>query len=1476
MLDRGKFHTLTMVNWNGFFARSFDLDDMVTTLSGGNGAGKSTVMASFITALIPDQTLLHFRNTTEAGSSSSSRDKGLHGKLKAGTCYSAIEVVNSRAQRLIYAVKLQQIAGRDKKVDIKPIIIKGLPIYIKAADLFVQAQENGSAKVRTINELKEYVQSIAGVQYMTPTSVTDYHADMFEYGVLPKRLRTQGDRGKFYRLIEASLYGGISSTITKSLREYLLPQNAGVKKAFQDMESALRENRMTLEAIGITQRDRNLFKHLISQTTDYVAADFVRNANQRKDQLTQAVSLRRGIQEAQNFLAQEQQQLDVVNEELEILQEDETNFEIDFQSASDHLQLAQSAMRQQEKIERYQEDLLELTEKLEEQQMLVEEMDEQNIEAQGQLEYFEEEADSLKSQLADYQQALDVQQTRVLQYQQATQALDKARDLSQNSELNVEDAQQLASELEIEQAQLTESLLSLKHKFDMAQAAQAQFDQALALVHEISGDNVTSAEAVDIAKGLLAQAEEHKALVSEYDLLVSQYQNLHNEQRNYEQAQALVSQYQGLFSNALDNEEDIESARISHQETLDDLDYKRQDISDELRELTEKSQRLGEQVKGFEKQIPEWITANDALDKLIEQTESVSIEASFLDSQSLISAMQQVLDAERDAVGKRDATSTRCDEVDAEIECLAQPGGIQDPRITEIAYKLGGVVLSEIYDDININDAPYYSALYGPASQSIVVNSFDDIAEKLNKIEDCPQDLYLIQGNPSVFVDACEATHEFEQALCVQVSERQMRFTQYPQVPVFGSAAREERLEQLYTEKETLNSTLANLSFDAQKLARLYQRYTNFMAEHIRVAFENDPELERDELQERIDILQAQTSEKQTQLQQIESQVDKAQQGIQLLNRIQPMAMLLGESHIEEKVAELQQRLSGMQLAKDFMAKFGTKLEKLAEIQTALYADPEQSNALKEELNEKDQQLQESKRLAFALADLIERRHHFSYQDALELVEESSEFKEQLKQKLINIEAQRNQQRTKVQQLQAQRGQDQQILASLKSAQQAKQDTLEEFQHELSELGIHFEPLAVENAEQRKEQLHEQLATVRQHRSEQEKAQTTCELKIKDLLKEMKQGSEAYKALRIIVVQVKRSLAKVFSLVRYAQLEKRLYKRELTLLKPDQLRSMSDKALGALRQAVADNETLRDALRASEEAGKPEKKVQFYLVVYQHLKERIRQDIIQTDDPVEAIEEMEVELARLTHELTQREQRLAISSDSVASVIRKTIQREQNRIRLLNQGLQQIGFGQVKGVRLAVSIRETHLTLLDSLVAKESQHQDLFTDINLSLSEAMAKLYQRLNPQIDVGQRSAQTLGDELLDYRNYLELSIEVNRGSDGWLRAESGALSTGEAIGTGQAILLMVMQSWEEESRRLRSKDILPCRLLFLDEAARLDTKSIATLFELCGRLHMQLLIAAPENISPENGTTYKLIRKISGNKEQVHVVGLKGFAQ
>jgi len=134
-VERGKFRSLTLINWNGFFARTFDLDELVTTLSGGNGAGKSTTMAGFVTALIPDLTLLHFRNTTEAGSTGGSRDKGLHGKLRPGVCYAVLDTINSRHQRILVGVRLQQIAGRDKKVDLKTFSIQGVELSVNPTAL---------------------------------------------------------------------------------------------------------------------------------------------------------------------------------------------------------------------------------------------------------------------------------------------------------------------------------------------------------------------------------------------------------------------------------------------------------------------------------------------------------------------------------------------------------------------------------------------------------------------------------------------------------------------------------------------------------------------------------------------------------------------------------------------------------------------------------------------------------------------------------------------------------------------------------------------------------------------------------------------------------------------------------------------------------------------------------------------------------------------------------------------------------------------------------------------------------------------------------------------------------------------------------------------------------------------------------------------------------------------------------------------
>ncbi|MCG3736330.1 chromosome partition protein MukB [Vibrio cincinnatiensis] len=1469
MIERGKYQSLTMINWNGFFARTFDIDNLVTTLSGGNGAGKSTTMAAFITALIPDQSLLHFRNTTEAGSSQASRDKGLYGKLQPGACYAALDVVNSRHQRLLFVVKLQQVAGRDKKVDIKPFVIQGLPSHIKSTDILVESVSDNHARVRQLNEVKEALSGIEGAHFKVFGSIVDYHSQMFESGVVPKKLRNSSDRSKFYRLIEASLYGGISSAITRSLRDYLLPQNGGVKKAFQDMESALRENRMTLEAIKNTQADRDLFKHLITESTQYVAADYMRHANERRIKVEQTLSLRQELFAARETLIEQNRLLNRVHEELEMLVEQESALEQDYQGASDHLQLVQNALRQQEKIARYQEDLEELNIRLEEQLMVVEEAQERVMMAEEQATMAEEEVDSLKTQLADYQQALDVQQTRALQYQQALQALDKARQQLNDPTLSAEVAHARISELNAQQEQKTSELLAVKHKLDMSSAAAEQFERALSLVKSVVG-NVDRSQAAEQAKTILRQAQEAQQRVQNEQPWLEQQRDLHYRIEQQNLVQQRVNDYHKQHQVLLSEEDSLDLERERHQALLESLELSQEALREQRSQQRRLEQELHSEIARCESIAPTWIQANDALAVLREQS-----GAELSDRQSVMSEMQSLLEREKVQSLEKDKLAQRRAQLDSEIERLASPGGSNDPRLKGLADTLGGVLLSEIYDDITLDDAPYFSAMYGPARHAIVVSDLSGIKEKLVELDDCPEDLYLIEGDIDAFDDSSIDVEELAGAVCVQLNDRQMRYSRFPELPLFGRAAREQRLEQLRLEREEIVEAHAKAAFDSQKLQRLYSSFNLFVAEHLQCAFEADPEQALLTAREKRNQVLRQLTELENQEQQQRSQRQLSKQALSTLESIAPNWRLLAENTLQERLIDLNDKLKHLSQAKAFLAQHSQTVGQLQALASALEVDPEQFDALEQQYQQADLALQNLKSQIFALSDLYERRQHFAYSDSVDLLSQSSELSEQLKAKLIQAESLRNRSRDELKQAQAQLSQYHQVLASLKSSHQAKLETVQEFKQELQEFGVQADEGALSRALQRRDDLHERLHSSRGRKSEYERTITSTEVEMKALAKRMKKVEKEYQDLRTFVVNAKAGWCSVLRLARENDVERRLHKRELAYLSAGELRSMSDKSLGALRLAVSNNEDLRDALRLSEDNAHPERKVLFYIAVYQHLRERIRQDIIRTDDPVEAIEEMEVELARLTEELTQRENRLAISSDSVASIIRKTIQREQNRIRMLNQGLSNIAFGQVKGVRLNVKVRESHEILLSGLVEQQVQHKDLFESTRYTFSEAMAKLFQRVNPHIDMGQRSPQVLGEELLDYRNYLELSVEVNRGSDGWLQAESGALSTGEAIGTGQSILLMVVQSWEEESRRLRSKDIVPCRLLFLDEAARLDAKSIATLFELCERLDMQLLIAAPENISPEKGTTYKLVRKVFKDHEHVHVVGLRGFA-
>lgn len=285
--------------------------------------------------------------------------------------------------------------------------------------------------------------------------------------------------------------------------------------------------------------------------------------------------------------------------------------------------------------------------------------------------------------------------------------------------------------------------------------------------------------------------------------------------------------------------EELEALHEELEERIGALQQTVAEASEQRMALRQELEQIQASIKTLNLRAPRWIAAQTSLTQLCEQSGE-----QFEASQQVTEYMQQLLERERESTVERDEVGARKRAVDDEIERLSQPGGAEDPRLNALAERFGGVLLSEIYDDIGLEDAPYFSALYGPSRHAIVVPDLSLVREQLENLEDCPEDLYLIEGDPSSFDDSVFTVEEMDAAVLVKTAERQWRYSRLPELPLFGRAARENRLEALHNERESLAERFATLSFDVQKNQRLHQSFSRFIGQHLGVAFEDDPEAE--------------------------------------------------------------------------------------------------------------------------------------------------------------------------------------------------------------------------------------------------------------------------------------------------------------------------------------------------------------------------------------------------------------------------------------------------------------------------------------------------------------------------------------------------------------------------------------------------------------------------------------------------------
>lgn len=688
---------------------------------------------------------------------------------------------------------------------------------------------------------------------------------------------------------------------------------------------------------------------------------------------------------------------------------------------------------------------------------MVAEAADQQEENEARAEAAELEVDELKNQLADYQQALDVQQTRAIQYNQALQALERAKALCHLPDLTPESADEWLETFQAKEQEATEKMLSLEQKMSVAQTAHSQFEQAYQLVAAINGPLARN-EAWDVARELLRDGVNQRHQAEQAQGLRSRLNELEQRLREQQDAERQLAEFckrQGKRYDIDDLEtlhQELEARIASLADSVSNAQEQRMTLRQELEQLQSRTQTLM-------RRAPIWLAAQNSLNQLCEQSGE-----QFESGQEVTEYLQQLLEREREAIVERDEVGARKRAIDEEIERLSQPGGSEDPRLNALAERFGGVLLSEIYDDVSLEDAPYFSALYGPSRHAIVVPDLSQVAEQLEGLEDCPEDLYLIEGDPQSFDDSVFSVDELEKAVVVKIADRQWRYSRFPTLPLFGRAARENRIETLHAERESLSERFATLSFDVQKTQRLHQAFSRFIGSHLAVAFEDDPEEEIRKLNSRRGELERALNAHESDNQQNRVQYEQAKEGVSALNRLLPRLNLLADDTLADRVDEIQERLDEAQEAVRFIQQHGNQLAKLEPIVSVLQSDPEQFEQLKEDYAYAQQTQRDARQQAFALAEVVQRRAHFSYSDSAEMLSGNSDLNEKLRQRLQQAESERSRAREAMRSHVAQLNQYNQVLASLKSSYDTKKELLNDLYKELQDIGVRADAGAEERA----------------------------------------------------------------------------------------------------------------------------------------------------------------------------------------------------------------------------------------------------------------------------------------------------------------------------------------------------------------------------------------------------------------------------
>lgn len=1463
-MTRTRASTLVLVNWKGVFYERYQLDKHVTALEGTNGAGKTTVLIGCYVVLLPDMTRLRFANVGETGSTGG--DKGLWGRLgePGRPSYSVLELRLPDGGRLVAGVQLQRRS--EPTVELTPFMITGLNDTTKLQDFLLV--RGATDAVPEMNELRESA-ARCGAHLEVFSTTKEYFARLFELGVTPLRMASDEDRTKLNEMLRTSMTGGISRALTTELRDFLLKEETGLAHTLKRMKANLDACRRTRIEVEDSRRLEEEISSIYEAGQEMFAA-VVHALRERAEELSNK------LQEAERLFQDVEGEHQRLNDQIETGKVKQEELQGQLGEAKQRVEATQTALAHL----REARDLLALIREHASQRDAAKSNRDDHMAARDQAD--KDRARAIRARdaaqeshtraaqgLANTQRGLEELARRAAEHRMAVQHLADARRLLPEQTIDPTDIGTAMKAARTSHQTVQARWLQVGRTLINAEVHRREFEEVIAALNGIVKDiTVPTAsfsrarEALQNLRNLDASAKQQAGLTTEIPVA---RQSAQRQQKARDLAQTF-----GTLAKPIRSSQDVNAALAEVECALQGAVERHRQAEQQIDALQHTLDKGQELVRELERKLAAWRELNSRALPL-EQRWGVSLR-----TRDAINRFRAKLSG---TIGEQQLEVAAAEAweraLHTQITQLEHSGGTFSPDLLKARDTVEGELLAGRFEELGANDAAIYEALLGPLAQAIAVDDIQAAAAKLAKSDERPESVWLVDAdNPLPLDDHGRPPGDLLSGDVLVRGMAGARLTRLPTQPTLGRRARERKIAELRRQEAEVKLQVESLHAALRDTQAVLANADDLLAEADLIQA-GDPSTRLQEARDQ----QTQTKDAQTKHR---ANMDAAQSEISTLNprqkELRDLIQIAWSLDEPDQAAKLEQLLASLAAAKaaaaevQRVARDRAVLEQRLDILRTVPLPDAEIESLRQEQQALERRLDDVQLAIRSVEHVQEHRAALDWSDAQAALDSQvalvPALEAQLKQAKAALDAA----------IQVARDEESRWSEAVKAFNNAdadlmvKQKTIEQDEGRWRQLGIDDasdEALADSESEWQSSTAAEKVLAAAERSKGEELARLGA--KIEEVGKRLKEKASArddaaamWKPAQDRWDQLQR-LANEHGVLAAAQTPR--FIEAMTGKGSPNLQTKGHEAATSLKERLQHAKDSRQVLESINKLlGPQDRSGEDYLNAWLHvrdwLRRRIPAQIAEVDEPLEALSRLRDNLRGLEMRLAKQEGDLRGDSEDVAKNIEIHIHRAQRQVSRLSEDLKLVRFGSIHGIRLRLE-RVPHMeNVLHAL--RDGEAQSLLFKADITIEEALDELFRRF---------AGRTTGQRLLDYREYVAPKVMVLRqAATEWEEANPMRMSTGEAIGVGAALMMVVLTAWERDANLLRPRRAQgTLRLLFLDEANRLSQDNLGVLFDLCQNLDLQLMIASPEVAKSEGNTTYRLVRRVNdAGQEEVIVTG------